>query len=360
MIDWVTAKIPCLHLPIKAGQVMKLTPEGEIEWSTVCRTSVTGSFDNRLSVRSQGSDGEGHATTLHISGNPAKYLQGHNIVGSDNVIKLVQMAVQRAVHTLIDEGMATPFLENSVDWGAIANGDFEIDRVDINYLYELPSRSDVNAWLRAAEYCSHTRHGRPRNDGGTVYWGKQSRRWSLKAYSKAREIEGKGMHKLPDEEYFKKRNLSLPWNFKPLQKLKDWVQNKLRIEAVIRQMELREQGIKYARDLTPERVQNLYSQYVGRIEMAEKVLLNDEQALKLPRAAAATYHMWKIGMVPADMLPRNTFYRHRRQLLEHGIDISNPPPIASGSNVVPLIRVLEAKPVQIPEWVYESGLIVAA
>lgn len=346
MIDWITAKIPCLHVPLKAGQVMKLTPEGEIEWSTVCRTSVTGSFDNRLSVRSQGSDGEGHATILHISGNPAKYLQGHNIVGSDDVIQLVHLAVYRAIQTLVDEGAATPFIENSVDWGAISRGDFELDRIDINYLYELPSRSDVNSWLRAAEYCSHTRHGRPRNDGGTVYWGKQSRRWSLKAYSKAKEIEGQGMHRLPDVPQFKR--------------LKDWVQNKLRIEAVIRQLELREQGIKYARDLTPERVQALYSLYVGRIEMAEKVLLNDEQALKLPRAAAATYHMWKQGMVPSDMLPKPTFYRHRKQLLEHGIDISNPPPVASGSNVVPLIRVLEAKPVAIPQWVYDNGLIVAA
>lgn len=346
MIDWVTAKIPCIHAPIRAGQVMKLTPEGAIEWSTVCRTAVTGSYDNRLSVRSQDSDGEGHATILHISGNPAKFLQGHNIVGSDNLIELVYQATQRVVYSLIESGLATPFLENSVDWPALLSGSYEVDRLDINYLYELPSRSDVNAWLRAAEYTSHTRHGRPRNDKGTVYWGKNSRRWGLKAYSKAAEIEGKGAHALPDNDRFTR--------------LREWVQNKLRLEAVIRQMELREQEIRFASDVPPDRVRELYAQYVGRLQMAEKVLLNDETALKLPRAAAATYHLWKQGAVPFDILPRPTFYRHRKVLLEHGIDISNPPPFAAGGNVVPLIRVLEAKPVDIPDWCYTSGLIAAA
>lgn len=345
MIDWVTAKIPCLHVPIKAGQVMRISPDGAVEWATVCRTMVTGSFDNAISVRSQDSDGEGHATILHISGNPAKYLQGHNVVGSDDLITLVYRTMQRVVLSLIDSGLATPFLENSVDWQKLLSGDYELDRLDINYLYELGSRSDVNAWLRAAEFTSHTRHGRPRNDKGTVYWGKQSRRWSIKAYSKAGEIEQKGAHSLP-----------LFDRFKPL---RDWVQNKLRLEVVLRQMELRDKGVKFARDVPAEKVRELYSEYIGRLQMSEKIILSDETALKLPRSVAGTYHLWKQGGMPFDILPKPTFYRHRRTLLEFGVDISNPPPFSSGSNVVPLIKVLEAKPVSIPEWAYKTGLIAA-
>lgn len=346
MIDWITAKIPCLHVPLKTGAVMRIGPDGEVEWSTVCRTSVRGSYDNAIQVRSLGSDGNGHAEILHIDGNPSKFLQGHNIVGSDDLIGLITATLPRLVYSLCDAGLATPFLENSIDWPAVRNGEFEVDRLDINYMFELPSRSDVNAWLRSAEYSSHTRHGRPRNDKGTVYWGKQSRRWSLKAYSKAAEIEGRGAHRLPDDP-----------RFKPLQ---DWVQNKLRLEVVLRQMELRQLGITQAKDIQAERVREVYGQYLGRLEMAEKVLLNDQQALELPRAARATYLMWKQGMVPFDVLPRPTFYRHRKKLLEHGIDISNPPPVASGGNVVPLLRVLEAKPVEVPQWAYDQRLIAVA
>jgi II/X family phage/plasmid replication protein len=346
MIDWITCKIPCLHVPIQAGQVMKLTPDGEVEWASVCRTQVAGAFDNTISVRSLGSDGEGHATELHFSGNPAKFLQGHNIIGGDDIPALVDLAMQRVVLQLVDADLVTPFFQNAVDWAAIRSGRFELDTFDVNYMYQLPSRSDVNAWLRAAEYCSHTRHGRPRNDKGTVYWGKNSRRWSIKGYGKAAEIEGKGKHKLPDHP-----------RFKPL---RDWVQDKLRLELRLRQLELRDLGIKYACDVPPARVRELFSDYIGRIEMTEKMTLSDDVVLKLPRSLAGTYHLWKAGNTPFDILPKPTFYRHRKKLLEYGVDISNPPPFAAGNNVVPLVRVLEAKPVEIPQWAFERRLIAVA
>ncbi|WP_228271136.1 phage/plasmid replication protein, II/X family [Acinetobacter seifertii] len=56
------------------------------------------------------------------------------------------------------------------------------------------------------------------------------------------------------------------------------------------------------------------------------------------------------------MLSRPTFYRYRSQLLKYGVDISTKSP-KEKSNVIPLIRVLEAKPVGIPDWAYEKGLV---
>jgi II/X family phage/plasmid replication protein len=55
-------------------------------------------------------------------------------------------------------------------------------------------------------------------------------------------------------------------------------------------------------------------------------------------------------------LSRPTFYRYRTQLLKYGVDISTKSP-KEKSNVIPLIRVLEAKPVGIPDWAYEKGLV---
>jgi II/X family phage/plasmid replication protein len=53
------------------------------------------------------------------------------------------------------------------------------------------------------------------------------------------------------------------------------------------------------------------------------------------------------------MLARNTFYRHRRALLEHDIDISilNTKDNQNISKIVPLCKVLELKPAEFPHWV---------
>jgi II/X family phage/plasmid replication protein len=57
------------------------------------------------------------------------------------------------------------------------------------------------------------------------------------------------------------------------------------------------------------------------------------------------------------ILPRKTFYRYRKQLQEHGIDIAVRQPHEDRSNVVPLMRVLEAKPAPIPDWAYGTHLL---
>ncbi|WP_228261220.1 phage/plasmid replication protein, II/X family [Acinetobacter baumannii] len=56
------------------------------------------------------------------------------------------------------------------------------------------------------------------------------------------------------------------------------------------------------------------------------------------------------------VLPRPTFYRDRKQILEYGIDISTKSP-KEKNNVIPLIRVLEAQPVGIPDWANERKLV---
>ena len=50
----------------------------------------------------------------------------------------------------------------------------------------------------------------------------------------------------------------------------------------------------------------------------------------------------------------------RKELLEFGVDVTFPMRTddeADYSNVIPLLRVLEAKPVEVPDWAYENKLI---
>jgi II/X family phage/plasmid replication protein len=334
MIDWVSGFLPCTHSPINSGYVMSVSPDGTLDWCTPKRRIIEGSHSQKITVKSSGSDGNGQATELYFSGNPSKFLQGHNIFGSDNLAALMFEAYLN-ICTLID------LVPTGTDLAKMRAGDWRMTRVDINYSFELPSRSDVFSWLRASEFKSKTRHGRPSSTGGTLYWGKDSQRWSLKAYSKGEEIQ---KHKLPE------RLLSTP--------LSTWADNKLRIELVLRKKELEENNLHRSSVWEVDTPELLFKTYLERLEMTEQIALTDDQLIKLPSRLRSTYILWKEGhdLRPPNM-PRNTYYRHRKELLEHGIDINLRQDSIDNTNVVPLVRILEATPAQIPDWAFQNGLI---
>ncbi|WP_421863114.1 phage/plasmid replication protein, II/X family [Motiliproteus sp.] len=335
MIDWVSAALPLLHQPLNGGTVCKILPDSSLEWSTRCAISVVGSHDASIQVKSVGGDGQGKATHLYLHGNPSKFLQGHNIFGSDDLVALVYDTYQKVCKAL----KLSPQL---AELGAVKKGAYSLSRVDINYSYSLPTRSDVNAWLRAAEFKSRTRHGRPALKGGTLYWGKNSRRWALKAYCKGEEIEAP-KHRLPD-------NLLDT-------KLPEWADNKLRIELVLRAKQLKELGFEEAKTLTVDEIRRVYRSYLERLEMNEQLALTTDQLLEFPQKLRSTYTLWQIGEDLRSTLPKATYYRHRKQLLEYGIDIALRQEAAPRNNVVPLVRVLEAEPAEIPQWAFDEQLV---
>ena len=335
MIDWITAELPCSHTPLHGGVVCKTDREGELEWSTSCFLSSVGSYESKVQYKSSGGDGQGMATHLLISGNPAKFFQGHNVFGSDDLIGLVYETYERICEI---EGI-TP---SAVARRAVAEGDYRLRRIDITRSFELPSRVDVRAWLRAAEYCSRNRGGRPTSRGTTLYWGEKSQRWAIKAYCKGDEIESK------------KKGHELPLELQDTP-IKEWADNKLRIELVLRGKELDERQINSAKLLTPQ-VADLYQEYLGRITMTGQMQLSEQDRHKLPRTLASTYTLWLEGHDLRAMLPKATYYRHRVALLElHNIDIALHRENSGQSNVIPLIRVLQAQPVSVPDWAYELG-----
>ncbi len=124
---------------------------------------------------------------------------------------------------------------------------------------------------------STTRHGRACGKGGTVYLGKNSRRWSLKFYSKYDEhTSGKKGHQMADE--FVKAGLL------------DWSKDKLRIELTLRTTELIDLNLTLGNSWNIETPNKLFSDYVGRIEMNQNTILTDEKIINLPRKIQSTIH----------------------------------------------------------------------
>jgi len=336
MIDWVTAKIPFPHPPIKAGLRIDVCPNGEVERTLAKRLQVRGSHEASISVRSYGAEDQNLASHLLIDGNPSKFLQGHNAFGSDDLISLITDTVRKIAKAL-ELNIASSSLKH------IEQGDYEISRLDINYSWQLPSRGDVRAWIRAAEFKSKTRHGRPSSRSGTLYWGKHSKRWSLKAYSKGDELESTKAHRLP-----------IGLEDTPI---KGWTDNKLRIELTLRSNQLREMNAHLASYWTEQNIKQTYDEYIGKLEMNEQMALSSKQLLELPNKLRSTYILWSSGHDLRSTLPKNTYYRHRRELLEYNIDINIRVDQTDTTNVVPLVKVLEAVPCNVPHWAFEKKLV---
>jgi II/X family phage/plasmid replication protein len=333
MIDWITAKVPLRHSEqIHGGRKIEVTPDGDIKYDTPMYKPIEGTYSQNLSIKTIEVDHQGNGKTLLISGNPTKWFQGHNIFGTDDVCGLVYETMLRLC-TILE---IQPSPEDLRAW---QHGDYSLSRIDINAMYSLGCRKDVNAWLNAAHKTARTRMGVGVLTGGTVYWGKHSSRWAIKAYSKGEEINKKG-HKLPPE-------LSLT-------SLLNYADDKLRLEITLRQKELKKYGLEKGSTWHHFEVQSLYEMYRDKLQMSDQKLTSIS-IVDLPNCVRGTYQLWSDGHDCRQILSERTFYRHRGQLLKHGIDISIPKGDVT-TNVVPLIRVLEAIPVGVPDWAEGTSL----
>lgn len=338
MIDWLSVKFffwsdECLN----GGNVISTTPDGEIEYTVDKHLKVEGSYDSRLLIRTERTrlpelPELENVWTLSVSGNPVKWFQGHNIFGTCDINNLI---------IELFDALADKFGKKQPDFvrNWVLHGHYTISRVDINGMFELGSRLDVISWLSALEKTSRTRHGTAVSKGNTVYFGKNSERWTLKFYAKGQEIE---QHKLPAAL----QSTSLP----------DFANNKLRAELTLRTKELVKLGLNVGSAWFNIDEWELYKEYMGRVEMSNQKASN-KLALDLGAHLRSTYLLWVEGHCPKTILSKPTFYRHRRELLSYGIDISVPKPITEESNVVPLNRVIEMRPCGIPDWAFGTDLL---
>jgi II/X family phage/plasmid replication protein len=341
VIDWITMTAPLSHdSAITGGMVFSVDQNGQQEWRVHRRKSVRGSFDSTIQVRTCSHTVE-QCTHVEISGNPVKWFQGHNLWGTDD---LHALAVATLEHVAMLLAVTVVHAEREA-WEA---GCIRLSRVDLTQSFHLNNRNDVLAFLRAAEQTAHLSH-RGRGQlvkGSTLYFGKSSRRWSLKLYSKGQEIEAKG--------HGQDAILQLP-------SAREWADRTLRAELTLRGLELQRLGLRQVRDWksaddAPDMVtRQLLAERLGGMTMMTNTTLQPQVLATLRPALRTAVLAWESGSDLRSILSRRSFYRYRSELLQHGIDIAVPQP-REASNVVPLIRILEAKPVGVPDWAQGTKL----
>lgn len=334
MIDWVTAVITCNHDPSKliSGIVMSFDALGEQEWTVNKNLTVEGSYSSKIQIKSHTDN------KIWISGNPTKFLQGHNIFGTDDLRYLMGRFFD-ALHKHDELGLCP----TSEQYDAIQDGNYFLKRVDLNQSWHLKNKDEVVAWIRSAGACGRLKHrGVGQFSGDTLYFGKNSRRWSAKCYSKGYEINAKN-RKLPDE-------LQIP-------ELLDWADKSLRIELVLRSMQLKDFLLSNGKAWCPETSKMLLCSLVlDNLEITDNMSLPDQLLNTLPPRLRGIYALWLNGEDVRQSFSKSSFYRYRRQFLEYGIDISIIQD-KQRNNIIPLIRYLEAEPASIPQWAYEKNLV---
>lgn len=348
MIDWLTFVIPCGHdSPIEAGRFQKIRGDGSVQWSTSLRRQVSGSWESAVSVRSASWVGDG-TSHIEVSGNLVKFFQGHNLWGTDDLPALVVAFMRWLTLDFVDDKgnpLVSPSLDDAAAW---KNGDYQLTRVDCTESFHLDNIGQVLEWLRAAEQTAHLAH-RGRGQlvkGSTLYFGKNSRRWSLKLYSKGQEIRASG--------HGQESILALP-------RAVEWAEKTLRAEVTFRSMELKERSLDtganwFAVDGVPFGASpELLRKCLGGMTMTTTSVLSPEVLDSLHSSQRVAYLAWLAGNDLRSSMPHRSFYRLRSKLLPHGVDIATVMP-KEVSNVVPLHRVLEARPVSAPDWAMGTAL----
>jgi II/X family phage/plasmid replication protein len=338
MIDWITARVPCT-LPgyINGGAVILIDAEGAVERSMDRRLQVRGSHESTLAVRGGGGE-------LEISGNPAKWLQGHNLFGSSHPIKLVYRVMRRLVPLL----RLTPTLDDRRAW---VYGNYDLLRVDATRMYDLGSNAEVVRFLSGAAVVAKGRYQKASAFGSdTVYIGQKSSRVTVKFYNKLEEVLTRG-HMLPDTLTPEERQMLL-----------EFAEGQLRYELTLRSKELAERGLRSASAWSSDTADRLLDERLGKIQLNDALRLAEDVVGELPPKLVPIYDAWRAGRDLKQLYAKNTFYRYRRQLLAYDIDIAEVRPhevVAETQYLMgrPLKSFLVGPGVSPPDWAKGTELL---
>jgi len=354
MIDFINFSVEYRGSDINGGYFMSVEQGGDIEFTTERFLNVKGSWDASVKVRA-------FAGKIQVRGNVVKFLQGHNLFGSNDLHMIIRSFVQ-VLHTrLIDSGFT---FDLDFTMQRIDHGIFDLTRLDLTESFALGSRTDALSWLMAVRsYLQKTRQKVEVYENG-IYIGKGSSYLTVTIYYKGDEIR-KHPFMLDDPNLVKS--------------LRAWANDKIRIEISCRRLFLqqnifchqpvkaknvvlncRKKKLKYGFAWNEDLVMNVYNYLLkDKIRLPKDTGVVRCDMNKLPGAVRGSFYMHQQGFDMKEILNKATFYRHRSRILElTGVDIARPVVKNDTRNVVPLIRTIEAKPAEIPQWAFDYGLVV--
>lgn len=360
MIDWLDFDVHILHEALPSWQILKVNEDFtaaeklRVVSQPVIKThehALAGSFDTSILVYSTDTAEslkavprhadlitsgklQNHATCLSVRGNPLKYLQGHNLFGTENVITLAYCLAEDVLPRLgFHDFFIAQFLRQ------IKAGEFHIVRLDITKMFDLGSNQAVDEYIRMLPRTVTARGGSDRIEmdrfKNSFYVGKHSTLWSLKIYNKEKEINCRSKkHQIPSALAYEYRNdLS-----RVSTGLKEYATGKLRVELRLQKKQLTRLELTDPLKLTAKTLNETYISFIEKITMRNQEI-REIDIVKLSARLQSALSLWREGKDLKSIYPKSTYYYYRKSLLEYGIDIANPP--IEREDKVALVRPLK-------------------
>jgi II/X family phage/plasmid replication protein len=327
-VDWLTISQEHVAggLPVvDAGCVIATDEAGELKWKTVRAVTHQGSFETSISVKCDGN-------RVTLSGNLSRFGRPENVFGF-GFAECMARANEVLKHYGLPVFTAGERIEFAKDRGRdvrYAWTGARVSRIDLTSNYEAGSMDGAHAVMQYLGTQHAGRHeGRVLGQGETVaFGGGKGGRQYWKAYVKSLELR---RHGCADEQVIAHcERVGL-----------------VRFEGTVRTKALTDMGAAYLGDyergFAMSQLVRLFEEKSAVLSRAEK---STDDLDELPRHLRATARDYLAGMDTARSLSRATFFRHRRELLSYGIDIS----VRNVRPFQPRVRVVELRRAEVPAW----------
>jgi Phage X family len=287
---------------------------------------LEGSFSSSLQVKS-------HGGWVKVSGNPARFDRPDNLFGFDldESMHRINAAIacvglppfqpgQELRPEQDEDGVVKP-----ARWTGAA-----FSRIDLCENYEtgseLLARLAIRAYQqRAAAYLKKATYGEE-----TALW--HNTRRSVKVYRKGPDM---AVH-CP----------ASPWI--------EWANERgvIRHEVAIKSRFLSGTGLRYWGNLTMSTLHRLFTEETAILQSPDATL--DPLAVEaVPASARLAYAAWLKGEDVRALLPRRTWYRHRKTLLNAAsIDIAE---VRHTATITPIVRTIELRPAVEPAGYWQAA-----
>lgn len=296
MIDWLTVKLP-IPLHMHGHRLLEVSPDWEVVSERVLPLSLSASDDDTRPSWSSSiriTPGE----RMQISGNPAKFIQGHNVDGPEDPGELLLELLDH-----IGEALGKPLrLPNGLEGVTVS-------RIDLTHTYRLPE--GTNAYLATAHLAkagSIIRKGRGVAKGHSISFGKATAPTQLVIYDKGKELRAH----LPAADV-REALLAMP----DLDRL-------LRVELRIRRKYIHKHGLTALSAWNNGTLEDAWRAVMGSLQVSE--LLHTEPVPEDKNGRLLNIvNLWKTGYLQP--MTRATMFRNRAAIKRlYGVDILTSPP----------------------------------
>lgn len=328
MIDWVTAEIRWdSHMGYETGLNLQIDRHGEVVEQWAGRALIVEpSWSSVMSVRSA------DHCSLELSGNPAKFLTGHNLYGSGRLSQTYWPAGEK-VRLLV--GL---FPSPQTYSGRLSQ---RFSRLDITRSARVPEGTTAADWVNWYAAGTRTRHKRKQERyGSSLYLGVGSRYWRLKVYDKQAEVKHQFEKRIKDLGDFSLAELE-HWREQIA-----WCEGIVRFEVTISGREIKRLmgtrlyeknigGMEYGGDLPEGFVEQVWRSKMDSVSMADNAV-SGRNLDKLNAREMVLVRLWALGGDPFERMTQPTKYRIRKAVRDKvGLDLfGSPAEVESGGGLL--------------------------